>query len=225
MTRSALLVGATGLVGHQLLARLLRDPLYDRVTVLARRPLDVAHPTLDVRVVDFDALEASDVPAVDDVYCALGSTIRAAGSQQAFRQVDQHYVVAVARLAHAAGARRIAVVSSVGAKAGARNFYLGVKGDMEEEVKTAGFERVEIFRPSFITGPRPDRRLAEKLGFAAASALSPAMRGSARAYRPVPAGRLAAAMIASLREGTGETPKGGASVRTYEDIVRLTEPA
>ncbi|MFJ5549227.1 NAD(P)H-binding protein [Streptomyces sp. NPDC093225] len=217
MTRSALLVGATGLVGGQLLARLLRDPHYDRLTVLARRPLTVDHPRLDVRVVDFDALKPADVPAVDDVYGALGTTIRKAGTQQAFRTVDQHYTVEVARMAHATGARRIAVVSSVGAASASRNFYLRVKGDMEEEVDAVGYEQVEIFRPSFILGPREERRTAERVGMAMATLVAPVLVGPAQPYRPLPAGRLAAAMIAALARGTG-----GTAVRTYADVVALT---
>ncbi|MEU8776880.1 NAD(P)H-binding protein [Streptomyces sp. NPDC048606] len=223
MTRSALLVGATGLVGGQLLARLLRNPLYDRVTVLARRPLSVSHPGLDARVVDFDALGPDDVPAVDDVYGALGSTIRKAGSQETFRRIDQHYTVEVARLARAAGARRLAVVSSQGANPASRAFYLRVKGDMEEQVAALGYPQVEIFRPSFILGPREERRAGEKVGMVAASLLAPAMLGPVRPYRPVHAGRLASAMITALTirpEGEGT----GVAISTYDDFVRLTVP-
>ncbi|MEU8432859.1 NAD(P)H-binding protein [Streptomyces sp. NPDC029216] len=224
MTRSALLVGATGLVGGQLLARLLRDPRYDRVTVLARRPLGLEHPRLDARVVDFAKLGADDLPAGPggtDVYGALGTTIRQAGSQEAFREVDQHHTVRVAELARDAGAERIAVVSSVGAGSGSRAFYLRVKGDMEAEVTALGYPQTEFFRPSFILGDRPSRRRGEGLGSSAASLLAPLLAGPARPYRPVPAGRLAAAMIAALAED-----RPGVRVRTYDDFLALApEPA
>ncbi|AZM87225.1 NAD(P)H-binding protein [Streptomyces sp. W1SF4] len=167
MTRSALLAGATGLVGGQLLVRLLRDPRYDRVTVLARRPLGLEHPRLDARVVDFAKLRADDLPpgpAGGDVYCALGTTIAQAGSQEAFREVDQHHTVRVAGLARDAGADRIAVVSSVGAGSGSRAFYLRVKGDMEAEVTALGYPQTEFFRPSFILGRRAAHRRGEGLG-------------------------------------------------------------
>lgn len=216
--RTALLVGATGLVGGQLLARLLSDPCHERVVALVRRPLDLDHPRLEVRVVDFAALGPKDVPAgVDDVYCALGTTIKQAGSQDAFRTVDQHYTVAVARLAREAGARRIALVSSVGADPASRAFYLRVKGDTEEEVRALGYEQTELFRPSFLQGERPATRPAERAGMALFGVLAPCLAGPARRYRPVPAGRLAAAMIAALagdREGT--------RVRTYDDVLALT---
>ncbi|MCX5380285.1 NAD(P)H-binding protein [Streptomyces sp. NBC_00091] len=219
MTRSALLVGATGLVGGQLLARLLRDPRYDRVTVLARRPLGLEHPRLDARVVDFAKLGADDLPAgpgETDVYGALGTTIRQAGSQEAFRDVDQHHTVRVAELARTSGATRIAVVSSVGAGSGSRAFYLRVKGDMEAEVTALGYPQTEFFRPSFILGRRPSHRRGEGLGSSAATVLAPLLAGPARPYRPVPAGRLAAAMIAALTED-----RPGVRVRTYDDFLAL----
>ncbi|MFH7594531.1 NAD(P)H-binding protein [Streptomyces racemochromogenes] len=220
MTRSALLVGATGLVGGQLLARLLRDPRYDRVTVLARRPLGLVHPRLDARVVDFAKLAADDVPdgrpGGTDVYAALGTTIRQAGSQEAFREVDQHHTVRVAALARDAGAERIAVVSSVGAGSGSRAFYLRVKGDMEAEVTALGYPQTEFFRPSFILGRRPSHRPGEGLGSTAATVLGPLLAGPARPYRPVPAGRLAAAMIAALAED-----RPGVRVRTHDDFLAL----
>ncbi|MEU3724056.1 NAD(P)H-binding protein [Streptomyces sp. NPDC031705] len=225
MTRSALLVGATGLVGGQLLARLLRDPRYDRVTVLARRPLGLEHPRLDARVVDFAKLGPDDLPAGQggetDVYGALGTTIRQAGSQEAFREVDQHHTVRVAELARDAGAERIAVVSSVGAGSGSRTFYLRVKGDMEAEVTALGYRQTEFFRPSFILGRRPSHRRGEGLGSTAATVLAPLLAGPARPYRPVPAGRLAAAMIAALAED-----RPGVRVRTHDDFLVLApEPA
>ncbi|MEV7414969.1 NAD(P)H-binding protein [Streptomyces sp. NPDC089919] len=223
MTRSALLVGATGLVGGQLLARLLREPRYDRVTVLARRPLGLEHPRLDARVVDFAKLGAEDLPEAGerDVYGALGTTIRQAGSQEAFREVDQHHTVRVAELAREAGAERIAVVSSVGAGSGSRAFYLRVKGDMEAAVTALGYPQTEFFRPSFILGHRPSRRRGEGLGSSAATVLAPLLAGPARPYRPVPAGRLAAAMIAALGED-----RPGVRVHTHDDFLALApEPA
>ncbi|MFJ8210253.1 NAD(P)H-binding protein [Streptomyces sp. NPDC096033] len=216
MTRSALLVGATGLVGGQLLARLLRDPRYDRVTVLARRPLGLEHPRLDARVVDFAGLEGDELPGVTDVYGALGTTIRQAGSQEAFREVDQHHTVRVAALARDAGAERIAVVSSVGAGSGSRAFYLRVKGDMEAEVTALGYRQTAFFRPSFILGRRPSHRPGEGLGGSAATVLAPLLAGPARPYRPVPAGRLAAAMIAALAED-----RPGVRVLTHDDFLAL----
>ncbi|MFF2852082.1 NAD(P)H-binding protein [Streptomyces sp. NPDC058001] len=215
-TRTALLAGATGLVGGHLLAQLLADPRYTRVTVLARRPLAQAHDELDVRLVDFAALDEDSVPTADDVYCTLGTTIKKAGSQEAFRAVDQHYTVAVARHALRAGAHRIALCSSIGAKSDARQFYLRVKGDTEREVTALGYESTQIFRPSLLLGNRDERRPGERAMTALAPLLAPVLAGPLRPYRPVTADRLATAMITSL---TTATP--GAHIHTYDAITKL----
>ncbi|MGK5630542.1 NAD(P)H-binding protein [Streptomyces sp. URMC 123] len=218
-TRTALLAGATGLVGSHLLTRLLADPRYGRVTALVRRPPAVTHPDLDVRVTDFADLGADDVPAVDDVYCALGTTRKAAGSREAFRAVDQHLTVAVARHARRAGARRIALCSAIGARPGARAFYLRVKGDTEREVIGLGYDSTEVFRPSLLLGDRSEHRPAERASTAAAPLFTPLLVGPLRPCRPVSADRLAAAMITGL---TAAAP--GRHLHTYDDIMALSAP-
>ena len=110
MTRTALIVGASGLVGRQLLDELLAAPDYTVVTALLRRPLDVRHPKLTQRIVDFDTLGTLDLPPADDVFCALGTTIKAAGSQAAFRRVDHDYVLTLARRAPDGGARQTLLI-------------------------------------------------------------------------------------------------------------------
>ncbi|OKH90569.1 NAD(P)H-binding protein [Streptomyces uncialis] len=217
-TRTALLAGASGLVGGHLLARLLADPRYDRVTALVRRPLDREHPRLDVRIVDFATLTADEVPAVDDVYCALGTTIRKAGSQTAFRAVDHDATLAVADRAHGAGARRIALCSSVGADPASRNFYLRVKGDVERDIIALGYDSTLLFRPSLLLGERTEQRTAERLAARLGPVFGPLCAGPLRPYRPVAAGRLAAAMVNALA-----TAEPGTRALTYEDIVLASE--
>lgn len=214
-SRTALLAGASGLVGGQVLTRLLADPLYSRVIVLARRPLEPERPKLDVHVVDFTTLTPSDVPAVDDVYCTLGTTMKKAGSRQAFRQVDHDAVVTVAHLARQAGARRIALCSAMGASRTARQFYLRVKGETEHDVISLGYDSTQIFRPSLLLGVRTESRPAERLGIKLAPAVTPLLIGRLRQYRPVTAERLAAAMIRSLA-----TPAPGTTVHTFDDFRR-----
>src|SRR3982751_4961884 len=131
--RTALVAGATGLIGQALLAQLLADDRYGRVEVVARRPLTSAlarHPRLGVRIGDAAEL-AGGAPRADDVYIALGTTIKVAGSETAFRAVDFDLVVAIARAAHRAGATRLGVVSALGADATSLVFYNRVKGEME----------------------------------------------------------------------------------------------
>ncbi|MFH8369903.1 NAD(P)H-binding protein [Streptomyces sp. NPDC018031] len=213
-SRTALLAGASGLVGGQVLTRLLADPRYDRVIVLTRRPLEPTRPELDVRVVDFTALTSADVPAVDDVYCTLGTTMKKAGSRQAFREVDHDMTVAVARLARQAGARRIALCSAIGAAPTARQFYLRVKGATEHDVISLGYDSTQIFRPSLLLGARAESRPAERLGIKLAPVVAPLLTGRLRRYRPVTAERLAAAMIRSLA-----APAPGTTVHTFDDFL------
>ncbi len=201
-SRAALLAGATGLIGGALLPRLLAGGAYRRVTVLARGPArdGASGPKLDWLQVDLDRLP-QPFPAVDDVYIALGTTIKVAGSESAFRHVDHDHVVAIARAAFAAGASRLAVVSALGADANSRVFYNRVKGDMQAAVAAIGYVSVVLAQPSLLMGDRnalgqPVRR-AEAL---AAGWLRPVLRLVPLSVRPIDADAVAAAMIEALRE-------------------------
>lgn len=197
--RTALLAGATGLTGAALLPLLVASPRYARVHVLARRPLAKPGSKIEAHVVDFDALDAwAEFPRVDDVYCCLGTTIRVAGSQAAFRKVDFDYVIAVARRARALGAARFAVVSAMGAARRSMVFYSRVKGEMEAAVAELGFESVTIVRPSFLDGERTEKRAGEGLALALARAFEPVIL---KRYRAVPAIAVARAMLHFGLEG------------------------
>lgn len=222
MPRAALLAGATGLVGGHVLDRLLVSPAHDRVTVLVRRPLDRAHPKLDVRIVDFEALargEGIDLGAADEAYLCLGTTRRAAGSADRFRRVDHDYSVACARVARDAGARRAGLVSSVGASARAASFYLRVKGETERDVEALGFDALAIARPSFLVGERREHRAGEAIGIAAARAVGWALGGPLRRYRAIEADVVAAGLVTALAED-----RPGARVLEHDALVALAEP-
>jgi uncharacterized protein YbjT (DUF2867 family) len=220
---TALLLGATGLVGGHCLDRLLTDERYRRVTTLTRRPLpraDNAAARLDARVVDFDLLAEQWDVAVTDVYCCLGTTMKAAGSRAAFRRVDHDYTIDAARRAHAAGAHRLAIVSAIGADSGSRIFYTRVKGETERDVAALGYECVEIFQPSLLLGARPQPRTGERVAIAVSPAAAGLMIGPLRRYRPIEAEDVAAAMIAALRLG-----RPGVHTRTYDQIMALARAA
>ena len=153
--RIALLVGGTGLVGRALLSMLLASKHYQRVHVLLRRtsPDIKASAKLRIHQVDFAQLPP-ELPRADDVFITLGTTIKIAGSQAAFRQVDFDFVVNTARAARAAGATRLAVVSALGADAKSRVFYSRVKGEMQEAIAQLGYETVVIAQPSMLLGDR-----------------------------------------------------------------------
>jgi uncharacterized protein YbjT (DUF2867 family) len=202
--RSVLLVGATGLVGGECLRLLAGDPAFDRVVVLARRAAPPDSPSgaagaagaggVDWHVVDFERLDHhADLFAVDAVICALGTTIRQAGSRERFRRVDHDYPVAVARLARERGARHFLLVSSVGADAGSRVFYSRVKGEVEASVSGLGYPSLTIVRPSLLLGDRPGFRLGERVA-GKLSFLAP------RKYRPVEASAVAATLVGAARE-------------------------
>lgn len=188
--RAALLVGASGLVGSFVLKRLLETPAYARVTVWARRPLAAAHPKLCVEIADFARLEERRVDA-EDVFCCLGTTIKQAGSQDAFRRVDHDYPVALARAAKKGGARRLLVISALGASPRSAVFYNRVKGEMEDAVRAAGVAKTSLFRPSLLSGPRVEERLGEKIGLVVGNVLGPLLGK----FRPIHADLVAAAML------------------------------
>lgn len=191
-----LIAGATGLVGRHALALALVDPHVSRVVAPTRRALP-AHAKLENPVVDFEALPAQ-APwwSVDGVVCALGTTIRDAGSQAAFRRVDVDYVLAVAANARDAGARAFALNSSLGADAGARGFYLRCKGEVERGVEALDYPSLTIVRPSIIGGERERRRPMEHLGMVALRALEPLVP---KRYRVAPAERIARCLLDAAR--------------------------
>lgn len=187
-----LIAGATGLVGRHALTRALADPRVERVVAPTRRPLP-PHPKLENPQVDFDALPAdASWWAVDAAICTLGTTIRDAGSQAAFRKVDVDYVIAVATHARAAGARTFALNTALNADAGSRVFYLRCKGEAERGVEALGFDSLTIVRPSLIGGERERPRPGERIGGVVMGALAPLLP---KRYRVVPAERIAACLF------------------------------
>jgi uncharacterized protein YbjT (DUF2867 family) len=200
LQRTALLAGATGLVGRALLSALLASKYYNSVHALLRRtsPDIKSSAKLTIHEVDFARLPAT-FPTVDDVFIALGTTIKIAGSEAAFRQVDFDFVVNTARSAHAAGATRLAVVSALGADPTSRIFYSRVKGEMEIAIMQVGYESVVIAQPSMLMGdrgalgqpPRGSEVWAARL-------LAPLSWIMPKAVQPIPAGAVASAMLAAI---------------------------
>lgn len=203
--RTAVVAGATGLVGTELLRLLTEAPEYSRVVALARRPPAIGSPKLVVRRARFDALadELADLRAAPvDVFCCLGTTIAAAGSQLAFRVVDHDYVLAVGRWARDAHARRLLVVSALGADPASRVFYNRVKGETERDLAALGLESLVIVRPSLLDGDRAERRTGERLAILAARPLRGLLPAS---VRPVRARDVAASLLLATRAET--TPR------------------
>jgi uncharacterized protein YbjT (DUF2867 family) len=195
--KTALIAGATGLVGRQCLDLMLESGTFSRITALVRRPPadKSSGGQLEMVVGDFERLESNPgLFAVDLVVCALGTTMRTAGSQQAFRRVDHDYPLQIARLARTRGAGHFLLVSSIGADARSRVFYSRVKGELEDAVTALGYPSLTIIRPSFLLGERAEFRIGEELmkrvGF-----LLPLR------YRPIHARRVAGALVQAAIEG------------------------
>lgn len=200
--RSALVLGATGLVGGHCLDLLLADGAWTRVAALGRRPAPREHPKLEQRTADFDRLEEhADAFAADDVFCCLGTTIRAAGSREAFRRVDHDYPLAAARLASARGARHFLLITALGADPASRVFYNRVKGEVERDVAALPFAGVALVRPSLLLGGRAERRPGEALAQKVAPVLNPLLVGPLRRYRAIPVRTVARAMVRLAMEG------------------------
>jgi uncharacterized protein YbjT (DUF2867 family) len=205
-SRIALLAGAGGLVGRELLQLLVASSHYSAVHSLVRRTTPTpASSRLRELIVDFDALP--QLPPCDDVFIALGTTIKVAGSEAAFRRVDYDYVLAVARAARALGAGRLAIVSALGADAKSRVFYNRVKGELQEAVSNLGYESVVIAQPSLLIGDREALGQPNRAGEVWARRLLGPVAGLIPAsFRPVHARDVAAALLAAtLRAAPGTT--------------------
>jgi uncharacterized protein YbjT (DUF2867 family) len=194
--RTALVAGATGLVGHHLVQELIASPAWGEVRLLLRRPvIGFDHPKVRLIQVDWDRLaDWHDAFRVDAVFCALGTTIKKAGSQAAFRRVDYDYPLALGRLALAEGAHHFALVSSLGADPKARLFYARVKGEVEEALRGLALPSLAIYRPSLLLGARSEFRLGERAAALFMRPFGPLFVGPLARYRAIHAATVARAM-------------------------------
>jgi uncharacterized protein YbjT (DUF2867 family) len=192
-----LILGATGLVGQDVLAQAVADPSVAQVVTPTRRTL-TPHPKLLNPIVDFKALPQTDWWAADAVVCCLGTTLKLAGSPSAFREVDHDHVLAAARLARAAGTPTFALNSSLGASAGSGNLYLRTKGETEDDLAALGFASLTLVRPSLLDGgPRPDTRPGEAVGLWLSRLARPLIPSR---YRAVRTDAVARALLQAVRQ-------------------------
>lgn len=192
---TATVIGSTGLIGSYLLEELLHDPYFDNVKILIRRPIDISDAKLEKKIVDFNdndslliAISDSDV-----VLCSVGTTNwKMKGDREAYRRIDYDIPVKAARFCKMTGCEKFIFVSSVGANTKARGFYLKLKGEIEETIKTVGLNAVHVMRPSMLLGNRKEFRFGEKVGTPLIKALSFLLSSK---YKPVQAKDVARAMI------------------------------
>lgn len=221
MSDLMVIAGATGLIGAASVDIAIQRGW--RVIALVRNPAKLnPRAGLEAIAADFDNLAAltgrlkAEEPKA--FLCALGTTIKIAGSQPAFARVDRDYVTAFARLGIACSAKSFGLVSAVGANARSSNFYLRTKGEAEEAVGAAGFEHIEIARPSFLVGERIEERPGEGLATAVSQALAPLLLGPLSKYRPIAGADVARALVAGL-----EKPEPGLFVRHYADLRAMAQ--
>lgn len=199
--KTAIVLGSTGLVGSELVKLLEASPHYDSVLLLNRRPSSHAKQgKVAERVIDFEDPNLDGISG-DDLYCALGTTARKAGSEAAQHRVDYEYPVALATRLRNQGVQRLALVSSVGANAQAANFYLRTKGQLEDKLISLGFAQTVIARPSFLLGRRGEYRTGEEAAILLLKLLAPLALGSLRKYRPITADQVARSLVQAA--GTG----------------------
>jgi uncharacterized protein YbjT (DUF2867 family) len=202
MTKVALVFGSTGLIGGQLVSLLANHEHYDKIKVFGRQKQlqGAENPKIEYHCIDFNDLSHyADLIKGDDLYCCLGTTMKTAGSNAAFRKVDYEMPCKLAEIASINKVQSFAVVSSIGANAASANFYLRTKGEMERDVQKFDFSKILIFRPSLLLGKRKEFRLLERISMFVMSGLQFMMIGVLKKYRPIKASCVARVMV----EATG----------------------
>jgi uncharacterized protein YbjT (DUF2867 family) len=219
MSKTAIIFGASGLIGKSLLELLMTDPAYDKIRVFARKKIDLSDPKAELHVSDLvDISKLKDLIKGDDLFCCLGTTISKAGSKDAFRKVDYEMPANIAMIAAENNVQGFYIVSSLGADPVSSNFYLRTKGEMEEAVKKTGINSVGIFRPSLLLGSRAEFRFGESLGKGFMKLLNPLLFGSWKKYRAIEGADVAKAMRSAAKEN-----KAGNSIYQSDEIQQRAD--
>ncbi|MDB5988449.1 MAG: hypothetical protein JWR16_3502 [Nevskia sp.] len=201
MARTAVVAGSTGLVGSQLLQKLLQSADYDCVIALTRRPLALQHAKLRALTADFDELSPLLTQLrADDAFCCLGTTQAKAGGRAGLERVDYHMAVDFARAARKAGATRLFVVSAIGSSLRSPSFYSRTKARMQAAVAEIDYATIQIVQPSLLLGARKESRPLEDLSQRVAPLLAPLLLGSLQRYRPISAAAVAEALLQLARD-------------------------
>ena len=196
MKKTALLVGATGLVGSELLNLLVNDDNFSTITALTRKPLNIKNTKVNEVLVDFNTLENhSESIKADVVFCCLGTTIKTAGSKDAFKKVDYEYPLKIAKIAKQNGANTYNIITALGADKNSVFFYNKVKGEIQEALQNLGFEQLNIIQPSLLLGEREEKRMSEGIGQKLAPIFNNLMIGGLKKYRAIDGRQVAKAML------------------------------
>jgi uncharacterized protein YbjT (DUF2867 family) len=216
--RTALVFGSTGLVGNLLLEELVDSERYSAIKIFVRQSTGISVPGVEEIIADFsDSENLAPKITGDDLFICLGTTIKKAGSVENMEKIDRDLPVKIAQMARSNGLKNVAAVSSIGASADSKNYYLRIKGEMEEGIMMQDFENIAIVRPSMLLGERKERRTGELVGKVVMKAFKPVLTGKLRKYRAIHGKDVARAMIIILEQKPGK--------KTYEsdelqDIVK-----
>ncbi|MFT3822749.1 MAG: NAD(P)H-binding protein [Chitinophagaceae bacterium] len=219
--QTAVVIGATGLIGEQLVQELLQDATFGKIVLLVRRPIPLSHPKLEIRIVDFNDLNdlSAKLGEGDAVFCCVGTTrSKVKGNKEAYRKVDYDIPVNTARRAVQQGFTEFLVVSAVGASTASGSFYLQLKGSMEEDVRGIPFRSVHIFRPSLLLGKRKEFRLGERIAQVIFPAISFLLPGGLSKYKAISDTTVAKAILAAARQA-----KQGIHEYEYNEIQQLAK--
>lgn len=217
--KTALILGATGLVGNELVKILIQQKAYYKIHLLVRRPIESKDPACEVHVVDFEQLHTyRELFQVTDVFCCLGTTIKKAKSKEAFRKVDYEYPVEAAKIASESGVVNFLIITAMGSNAKSKIFYNQVKGEVEESLGRLSLPSVHIFRPSLLLGKRSEFRFGEKIAANASALINVLMVGPLRPYQAIEARNVAAAMAA-----IAESSKSGVNIYPSHKIDQIAK--
>jgi uncharacterized protein YbjT (DUF2867 family) len=198
--KTALIAGATGLVGSSLLRQLLKENYYHKIIVLVRKNIDTKDSRVVQQVVDYNKLtQYANEMRADDVYCTLGTTIKKAGSQEAFKKVDYEYPLALGKIAKQNGAQKFIIVTALGSDAKSPIFYNKVKGEIEDQLKSLKLPHLFILQPSLLVGDRKENRPGEKVAIVASKVFNHLFFGSLKKYRSINIEVVAFGMIHATR--------------------------
>jgi uncharacterized protein YbjT (DUF2867 family) len=194
--KTALIIGSTGLIGSQLLDYLLESSDYQKVVTFVKRDTGIQHPKLTQHVIDFDKPESyKDLVVGNDFFCTIGTTIKKAGSKEAFRKVDYEYPRQFATFALQNNIKQFLIISSLGADSNSGNFYLKTKGEIQDFLKDCNFDSVAVLQPSLLLGDRKEFRLGEKVGAFFMKTLSFLWLGNLKKYKPIESKIVAKALL------------------------------
>jgi uncharacterized protein YbjT (DUF2867 family) len=200
VNRTALVFGSTGLIGNLLVEELVGSGKYSAIKTFVRQPTGISEPKVEEIVMDFSVPEATSTKITgNDLFICLGTTIKKAGSIMNMEKVDRDLPVSIAEIASKNGVRKIAVVSSIGARAGSGNYYLRIKGEMEDRILDMNYDNIAIIRPSMLLGERNERRVGEFVGKVVMKTVSPLLAGKLKRYRAIHGRDVARAMISILQ--------------------------